>query len=103
MSGSKARHSTLKTAELLDIKVQQLAGDGMFVAANGGSGFEITETVESGATEEAAEGGGRYCDRLGDAVAGPTLSAQGDDAVDDGLRGAARAMTGPRRAIVETG
>ena len=33
----------------------------------------------------------------------PTLSAQGDDAVDDGLRGAPRAMTGTRRAIVETG
>ena len=33
----------------------------------------------------------------------PTLSAQGEDAVNDGLRGAARAMTGTRRAIVETG
>ena len=66
------------------------------------SGLIAGNTV-AGATGEAAEGGGRYCDRLGDAVAGPTLSAQGDDAVDDGLRGAARAMTGPRRAIVETG
>ena len=31
----------------------------MFVAVNGGSGFEIAETVESGAIEEAADGGGR--------------------------------------------
>ena len=45
----------------------------------------------------------RYRGRAADAAARPTLSAQGEDAVNDGLRGAARAMPGTRRAIVETG
>ena len=51
--------SAPEAAELLDIERQQLAGGGVRVAANGGSGFEIRETVESGATQEAADGGGR--------------------------------------------
>ena len=93
----------LEAAESFDVEMEQFAGSVVLVAANGGGGVEIAETVESGATEEAADGGRRYADGSGDAAARPTLSAQGDDAVDDGLRGAPRAMTGTRRAIVETG
>ena len=89
----------LEAAESFDVEMEQFAGSVVLVAANGGGGFEIAETVESGATEEAADGGRRYADGSGDAAARPTLSAQGDD----GLRGAPRAMTGTRRAIVETG
>ena len=71
-----------EAAELLDVEMQQIAGGGMFVAAQGPSRFEIADTVQAGAAQDAADGSGREADSLGDVSAGPTLAAQRNDALD---------------------
>ncbi len=42
-----------EAAELLDVEMQQIAGGGMFVAAQGPSRFEIADTVQAGAAQDA--------------------------------------------------
>ncbi len=54
-----------EAAELLDVEMQQIAGGGMFVAAQGPSRFEIADTVQAGAAQDAADGSGREADSLG--------------------------------------
>ena len=47
-----------KPAEFLDIEVQQVTGMRMFVAANGRRRVEGGQSLESGAAEDATDGGG---------------------------------------------
>jgi len=92
-----------EASELLDVEMKQVAGTLMFVAADGRGGLEITDAVEALAAQDAADGGRREADELGDAAAGVTLPPQGDDAVDEVLGGAAWAVMGPGRAVEQTG
>ena len=75
----------------------------MFVAEHGRGRFEIADTTEAFAAQDAADGGGREADSLGDVSAGPTLAAQSEDALDEGPRGPSRAAVRSRRTIVQTG
>ena len=71
-----------EAAQFLDVDVDQLAGLVAFIAQYGRGGFQRLETVDAEAPEDAADGGGRHADSGGDALAGPTLAAQFDDALD---------------------
>jgi hypothetical protein len=90
--GGDAMTGSEEAAELLDVEMQQIAGGGMFVAAQGPSRFEIADTVQASAAQNAADGSGREADSLGDVSAGPTLAAQRNDALDQRPRGPTRAV-----------
>ena len=92
-----------EASELLDVEMQQVAGGSMFVATQGWSRFEIADTTEAFAAQDAADGGGREADDLGDVSAGPTLTTQRNDALDEGPRGPSRAAVRSRGTIVQTG
>ena len=68
-----------KPAEFLDIEVQQVAGMRMFVAANGRRRVAGGQSLESGAAEDATDGGGRHMYRGGDVGATPAAPAQRHD------------------------
>ena len=68
-----------KPAEFLDIEVQQVAGMRMFVAANGRRRVEGGQSLESGAAEDATDGGGRHMHRGGDVGATPAAPVQRHD------------------------
>ncbi len=76
----------VKAAEFLDIKVQQVARAGMFVAADGWRRVEGTEAGKALAAEDPTDGSRRHPDSGGDLCAGPAQPAQGGDAADDGGR-----------------
>ena len=101
--GGNAMTGAEEAAELLDVEMQQIAGAGMFVAAHGPSRFEIADTTEAFAVQNAADGSGREADSLGDVSVGPTLAAQRNDALDQGPRGPSRAAVRSRGTIVQTG
>ncbi len=88
--GGNAMTGAEEASELLDVEMQQIAGGGMFVAAQGPSRFEIADTAEAFAAQNAADGGGREADSLGDVSASPTLAAQRNDALDQRPRGPPR-------------
>ena len=92
-----------EASELLDVEMQQVAGGSMFVATQGWSRFEIADTTEAFAAQDAADGGGREADSLGDVSGGPTLAAQRNDAVHQRPRGPSRAAVRSRGTIVQTG
>ena len=63
----------------------------MLVTLHGRGGFQVSKPLETGTTQDAADGGSRDAEMGGDAAAGPALTAQNDDTGDDGLGCAARA------------
>ena len=98
-----AHQNLLITGKALDIKVEQIAREGVFVALHGRSGMEIAPAAETDAAQDAANGGGRETGGACDLIAGSMLPAQLDDAVDQfgGWRtdcaGDARSRRGARR------
>src|SRR5205823_12204336 len=87
----------------LDVEMQQIAGSGMLVAHDGGSGMQMTPAAQLSAPEDATDGGGAEAGSLGDLIGGAQLAAEGDDLSDQLRRGSARAMQGPRGMIPQAG
>jgi hypothetical protein len=73
------------------------------VAPHGFGGIEILEAAQAGCFEDAADGGGRDPNRLGDVGSREPLPAQGDHLVDDRSAGRAAQCLGTRRAIDQSG
>ena len=91
-----------KPAEFLDIEVQQVAGMRMFVAANGRRRVEGGQSLESGAAEDATDGGGRHMHRGGDVGATPAAPAQRHDLGRDRCRQYPGLAVWPRAAVAQS-
>lgn len=94
-----AMTDALETTELLDVDMDHLAGMLALVVSDRLGRFDIPQPRQSGTLENAANGGGRDADLMGDVLAGPTLPPQRHDALGDQRNGGLWHMGGPRRAV----
>lgn len=78
-----AMTDALETTELLDVDMDHLAGMLALVASDRLGRFDISQSRQSSTLENAADGGGRDADLMGDVLAGPTLPPQRHDALGD--------------------
>jgi hypothetical protein len=65
-----------KTAQMLDIEMEQIAGSGMLVANHGHSGLQVADAIETQSAKDAADGGTTQAGGLSDVQAGEALSAK---------------------------
>jgi hypothetical protein len=74
-----AQGDALVAGQGFDVEVEQVAGSGMLIAEDRGSGMQVTPAVEMSALQNAANGGGTEAGGLGDLIGGAQLATQGDD------------------------
>lgn len=92
----------LEATDFLDVEVEQIAGQRVFVANHGRRGFEIAHAAEVESAQNAADGGATEAGGEGDPNAGPTLAAESFDPNHQVGVAAARGMLRARRTIAET-
>ena len=98
-----AQQNLLITGKALDIEVQQIAWEGVFVSLHGGRGVQIAPSAEASALQNTAHCGWAESGAERDLIGGTMLAAELDDPSCQGRRSGAWAMAGPRGAVGEAG
>jgi hypothetical protein len=89
----------LEAGQAFDVEMEQIAGSGMFVAHDGWGRMQIAPATETGAAQNAADGGRTDGGTTRDLIPGCVAAAQINDAVDHRLRKPTRTAMRPRGAI----
>ena len=84
----------VEAAELLDVEMDEFARMLALVAAHGFGGLESLEAAQAGGGEDAADGGGRDPDGLGDVGSREPVAPQRDHLMDDDLGVGRRSLLG---------
>jgi hypothetical protein len=92
-----------EAAQFLDVEVEEFAWMIAFVANDRGSQFQIGQTLQAVAAEDAGDGGLGDADHGEDLSVGTALATQSDDVRLDFGSGLARLPVRDRRAVVELG
>jgi len=98
-----ANGNALISGHALDVEMEQVSGEGMFITHHGRRRMQMTPAVEMSALQNAADGGGTKLGGLGDPIGGIKLAPQGDHFFGKRRRSSARAAPGTRRTIKQTG
>jgi hypothetical protein len=65
-----------KTAQMLDIEMEQIAGSGVLVANHGHSGLQVADAIQAQSAKDAADSGTTQAGGLSDVQAGEALPAK---------------------------
>ena len=96
-----AQQNLLITGKALDIEVEQIAWEGVFVSLHGRSRMQIAPSAEASVLQDTAHGGWAESGASRDLIAGSMLPAQLDDAGDLFGECCARAVQRTRGAVAE--
>jgi len=92
-----------KSAQGLEVEMEQITGSGMFIANQRYSGFEIAQAVEAQATKNAADGGAAAACQAGNVQAGEALATKLFHLLDLMDRSTVRRAMRARGAVQEAG
>jgi hypothetical protein len=98
-----AQQNLLITGKALDIEMQQIAGEWVFVSLHGRGRMEISPSAEACALQDAAHGGWAESGTERDLISGTMLAAELDDAFGHGCGSHPGAEQRPRGSVREAG
>jgi hypothetical protein len=97
-----AKADAMDAGKLFNVEMEEIAGVGALVANDRHRRKKITPAVESGAAQQAGDGGAGKAGTAGDLDAGELLTAQGDDLLLAQERGRLAQPLGPGGTILES-
>src|SRR5215470_10006871 len=80
----QAMTDVAETSQFLDVEVEQVSRQGIFIALDRGRGLKQSQTVQSQATQDATDGSGTEAGGHSNAAASPALVSELDYALDQG-------------------